>query len=308
MKKIIDRSLFVALILFSCAAFQQLSYGADSAQSTHETATPPRTGKETKKLDLNSATKAELQSLPGIGAASADAIIAARPFWKVEDLKNVQGIGDTKFAQIKSKVTVKRSTSTATTQESTGHQKSSASTSRSPASAKIDLNSARREELATLPGIGAATADAIIAARPFKTIEDLKAVKGIGDAKYQQIRPLVTVHSNRNPSVGAAPGGTRGSSQAPDTTQRTLGTSASQKAKGETAPPSANSSRSTSNHTKININSASEEELESLLGIGPVKAQAIIDHRPYTSIEDLMNVKGIKEGTFDQIKDNVTVR
>ena len=41
--------------------------------------------------------------------------------------------------------------------------------------------------------------------------------------------------------------------------------------------------------------------------IGPVKAQAIIDGRPYTKIEDVMKVKGIKQGIFNKIKDWITV-
>jgi DNA uptake protein ComE-like DNA-binding protein len=39
-----------------------------------------------------------------------------------------------------------------------------------------------------------------------------------------------------------------------------------------------------------------------------VKAQAIIDNRPYKSVEDVMKVNGIKEGTFAKIKDRITVR
>jgi len=39
-----------------------------------------------------------------------------------------------------------------------------------------------------------------------------------------------------------------------------------------------------------------------------VKAQAIIDGRPYQKPEDIMKVKGIKEGTYGQIKEYITVR
>ena len=59
-----------------------------------------------KKVDLNSATKAELETLPGVGAATAQNIIDARPFKSVSDLKNVKGIGDAKFAQLKDLVAV----------------------------------------------------------------------------------------------------------------------------------------------------------------------------------------------------------
>ena len=58
---------------------------------------------------------------------------------------------------------------------------------------------------------------------------------------------------------------------------------------------------------KVNLNTASKEDLEKLIDIGPVKAQAIIEGRPYKKIEDVMKVQGIKEGIFGKIKDNITV-
>ena len=58
---------------------------------------------------------------------------------------------------------------------------------------------------------------------------------------------------------------------------------------------------------KVNLNKATKEQLEALPEIGPSKAQAIIDGRPYKKPEDVMKVKGIKEGTFKKIKDSITV-
>lgn len=61
----------------------------------------------------------------------------------------------------------------------------------------------------------------------------------------------------------------------------------------------------------ININTAGLEQLCSLPGIGEGKAQNIIAYREekgsYTSIEEIMNVEGIKEGLFEKIRDKITV-
>ena len=49
------------------------------------------------------------------------------------------------------------------------------------------------------------------------------------------------------------------------------------------------------------------QELDKLFGIGPVKARAIIEARPFQSIEELTNVKGIGDVTFSRIRDYITV-
>jgi competence protein ComEA len=62
---------------------------------------------------------------------------------------------------------------------------------------------------------------------------------------------------------------------------------------------------------KININSASVEQLQSLPGIGPAIAKAIIEHRTkagkFNRIEEIMKVKGIGEKKFQKIKDRLTL-
>ena len=62
---------------------------------------------------------------------------------------------------------------------------------------------------------------------------------------------------------------------------------------------------------KINLNSATITELDSLPGIGPTYAQRIIDYRGqnggFKSIEDVKNVKGIGEKTFEKFRDKITV-
>lgn len=57
----------------------------------------------------------------------------------------------------------------------------------------------------------------------------------------------------------------------------------------------------------ININTASQKELELLTGIGPVYAQNIIEHRPYSSVEELTSKGALGDSTFEKIKDNISV-
>ncbi len=61
----------------------------------------------------------------------------------------------------------------------------------------------------------------------------------------------------------------------------------------------------------VNINTADESELTEIKGIGPSKAAAVLryrtEHGAFQSIEDIMKVPGIKEGTFNKIKDLICV-
>jgi competence protein ComEA len=65
------------------------------------------------------------------------------------------------------------------------------------------------------------------------------------------------------------------------------------------------------NQSRININKADEMELQNLPGIGPAKATAIIEYRnssgPFKSIEDLKNISGIGDKTFEKLKELINV-
>lgn len=62
----------------------------------------------------------------------------------------------------------------------------------------------------------------------------------------------------------------------------------------------------------ININTATQSELETLQGIGPAKAKAIIEYReekgPFASKDDLVNVDGVGPGTIKQLREQITVK
>lgn len=79
-------------------------WGASSSGGSGESASG-----DTKLININTATESELMSLPGIGEVTAKAIIDYReenPFKSIEDIKNVSGIGDSKYDRIKDYICV----------------------------------------------------------------------------------------------------------------------------------------------------------------------------------------------------------
>ena len=193
----------------------------------------------------------------------------------------------------------------------------------------VDVNNADAKTLETLPGIGAALADKIIAGRPYRGLADLKKVKGLSASKIDAIKDDVTFatavgstrqlpnrsiaqkertareeKAARESKTSEAKGGTAGSST--ETRQGTF------ERPSVPAAPRGRTTTSVAPGQRININTATAEELDALPGIGPVRAQAILDYRKqhgnFKSIEEIENVKGIKEGEFSRIKDRITVR
>ena len=61
----------------------------------------------------------------------------------------------------------------------------------------------------------------------------------------------------------------------------------------------------------VDINTATAEELQQLMGIGPVLAQAIVDYRaehgPFASVDELLEVSGIGETKLDNIRNDITL-
>jgi len=231
-------------------------------------------------LDLNKATAEELQELRGVGEVTAKKIIAGRPYVKVDDLAKA-GVPARVIESIRSQVSVGSAPAT----------KSKAVANPQVASAKVNLNTADQAALESLPGIGPARAQAIIAGRPYRSVDELDRVKGLGKARTDALRSLVTATGTETTAVA---GGKAAASP------RT--------AKSASAPAATKDMPKLQAGQKININTAAKEELDALPGIGPVKAQAIMEGRPFKTIEDIMKVKGIKDGEFGKIKDIITVK
>jgi competence protein ComEA len=233
------------------------------------------------KLDINKATAEELEEhLPGVGPATAKKIIAGRPYATVDDLAKA-GVPARTIDGIRGQVTVGTAAAEKPAPKTTAKPATPGS-----AAAPVNLNTATAEQLETLPGIGPAHAKEIIANRPYRAVDDLERVKGLGKTRIDAIRNMVVVTT----AAPAAPAATSApAANAPKS--KTASKPAARLAPGK----------------KVNINTASKEELDVLPGIGPVKAQAIIDGRPFKTIDDIKKVKGIKEGEFGKIKDVIVV-
>ncbi len=147
-----------------------------------------------ERLDPNRASEAELDRLPGVGPATARAIVEARErtggFLRPEDLLAARGVGPGTLERMRAHLEIGpappglRRPGRAADRPS-GH-----------ASGPLDLNRAGEGELLRLPGVGPALAGRIVALRErrgrFDSAADLLEVRGIGPATLERMRPLVT--------------------------------------------------------------------------------------------------------------------
>lgn len=170
---------------------------------------------------------------------------------------------------------------------------------------RIDLNRATRAELLQIPGVGPALADKIIAHRTehggFRTVEDLGQISGIGPATLSRLRPWVVVSFEESEPAPATPVALiKKPAPAPNLTEPTnpveVHHSTGKKESALAGP--------------LDVNQATQEELQRLPGIGPKMAQRILDERtkaPFKSVDDLRRVSGIGVKTLEKLRPHVRV-
>ena len=146
------------------------------------------------KYDLNTVTKEELITIPGIGEKKAADIIGYKEtqgFRSKRDLMNIKGIGE------KSYIKIEKYFYNLANEEELETSESFSETIDRENSIKIDINKASQEEFIQLKGIGPTKAEKIIALRNemgrFTSIEDLLQVKGIGPKTLEKFKDQIII-------------------------------------------------------------------------------------------------------------------
>jgi competence ComEA-like helix-hairpin-helix protein len=147
-----------------------------------------------ERMNPNSATEEALDRLPGIGAATARAIVRSRqedgPFQGPEDLTRVKGVGPAALARMVPHLAFKQVAVPRAARSSRPVPRRGVVAGAPP----LDLNRASATDLEALPGIGPALARRIVDTRsrkPFSSVDELERVPGIGPATVARLRPLV---------------------------------------------------------------------------------------------------------------------
>jgi len=165
------------------------------------------------------------------------------------------------------------------------------------AKAKVDINTASQQDLEALPGVGEATAKKIIAGRPYSSVNDLSRA-GVSASTIEKISGLVKAGRG---SAAAAPAGKAPASAASSSPAPAAGNSAAS-SKGSSSAASGASATG----GRVDLNGATQKELEDLPGVGAATAKKIIAGRPYSSVNDLSKA-GVSASTISKIGSMVTV-
>ncbi len=198
-------AIYALLIIVSGVLLQPKFYTQQSNQTNAVASEGGTRQYISPVIDLNKATTEELETLPGIGPSKARAIIEYRekmPFTKPEDIMNVPGIGQKTYEKMKDRIKVEGKETntqivTAIVTANVGNTNAAISTNNAQ-SVKININTADFETLQELPNIGPTKAQAIIEYRNqnggFKSIDEIKNVKGIGDKTFEQLKDLICIN------------------------------------------------------------------------------------------------------------------
>lgn len=160
----------------------------------------------------------------------------------------------------------------------------------------LNLNRASKAELRLVPGLGDALAQRVIDHRqrngPFRSVDELRQVAGIGPKTLERIRPHVFVTNEELPVAFDD------DEILPPESKRLM---------PRVVGPSKKELQLTG---VINVNRADQTELQKLPGIGPKLSQRILDERAkasFKSVEDLRRVSGIGPKTLEKLRPYVTI-
>lgn len=264
-------------ILFQKGGFSQDSENSDDSVSDFP-------------MDINKVTKDQLMQINGIGEKTATSIISYREkqggFKAFDELLNIDGIGEKTFAKLKDYLYLENSpatTSSKITQQYVNEttKQEIASTHQNVTTSKIsypvDINTASEQELMSLKGIGTVKAKSIIDYRnsngPFKSTDEIKNVSGIGEAIFEDIKSFICVNIS------------------PDC-----------------PPQNTTTTTTTKQITKININTATYEQLMSLPKMTQEIANQILNYRNHTRFQNILELKMFMTNeVYNEVSQNVTI-